>query len=221
MAPHMTLRQVMKRVGGGHGKKGHGKLGGFSGLRPIRAKLFSTLFSSASGAASALTYASSVTLTTGNFPELSQFMVIYDELRMINVKIHYFPLVSTAATVAPFTTTAAFSLEFDPTAGAPTSAGSLLEATFSSNLMLVSAGVNGTTAQSINFHTKYLTLSGRAPKLAPIASSDCPGSAWIVLDSSTAPTMCVFLQYAAALGTTGIITNSWMVELDVEFRLRT
>lgn len=177
----------------------HGKTGrSFNGLKPIRVKLFSALQNPVSSAATALIINNPMLLNAATFPELASFGLVYDELRMLGVKLHYFPLITTPG-AAPTTSTAAFSLQFDPNIGNPTTSTAVLEESYNSGLMVISPGVNGATNQSSNFHTKFLSLSAKSPKLAPITGDDCPGSSWIVIDASTAPTMVNVVGFASAL----------------------
>jgi len=199
--------------------KGKGK--SYDGLKPIRVKLWSVQLATTSAAATALAITSSIVLSTGNFPELSNFMVIYDELRMMKVKLHYHHLVPTPAASGSTVTTGAINIQFDPTATAPASISSALEESFNSGPLLIFPGVNGATNQSGSISMKYHTLSATVPKLAPITGGDCPGSAWIALDSATAPSMCVIGSYIQALGPSGVTSILYFVELDVELRLRT
>jgi len=196
--------------------------GGFSGLKPIKVKLFSVQQTNSSGAATPLAFITNIMLNTTTFPELSAFNQIYDEIRMMHVKIHYFPYVSTASSaVNPPTAIYAGALQFDPNAATPASPNGQLEESYNTGLWFLTPGVNGTLGQSSHFHLRFRTLSGKVPKIAPITGVDLPGSNWIVLNSGTAPTMAAWSGYATALGTAGITSVLWFVELDVELRLRT
>jgi len=199
-----------------------GGKGGFNGLKPIRVKLWSTANQQVSSAATALSALSSITLTTGNFPELASFIQVYDEMRVLRFKYHYFPWVSVGPNAAPFGGVAfATNIQFDPTASAPSSVTAALEESFSHGPLIIFQGGGGTSAEYAFPNSNYRTITATAPKLAPISGADCPGSAWFSLDTATATTLCCIGSYGQALGTAGVLTNSYMVELDIELRLRT
>jgi len=201
--------------------RGSRSRGGFSGLRPIKIKLWSNLVTNLSAAATPLAQLSVIGLSTGTFPELSSFLPIYDEARLITVHLHHMLFASTAATGAPFQSTGAMNIQFDPSASAPTSLAQALEESYNSGPLFVTPGVNGTAQQSSFFNQPYRKMHASVPKLAPITGSDCPGSAWFTLDSATATTMCCIGQYTLALGTLGITAAQFLIELDLELRLRT
>jgi hypothetical protein len=211
--PVNTLRTLLR------GAKGPGR-GGFDGLRPIKVKLWSVVGGTTSSAASNLAQISLWSLSTGNFPELADFLAIYDQLRMIKVRVHAFPFVSLAPAASPFTSTTVINLQFDPSVSAPSSITNALQESYHVGPFETVCGTNSYAA-SAPFQQKYLTLSATPPKLAPITGSDCPGSSWITLDATTAPTMCAVGYYSTALGTSGTVTMKLYVELDVELRLRT
>jgi hypothetical protein len=193
----------------------------FSGLKPIRAKLYSAIQLQNSTAAAALSASSPILFNATTFPEIASFGLVYDEVRILGFKLHFFPYVSTPATAFPEFTDFATSIQFDPGVANPTTVTQVLEESYNSGVMKICAGVNGLSNQSSLFRIPYATLDARAPKLAPINGDDCPGSAWFAVDASTAPTTCVITSYASALGTAGISRLDYYVELDCEFRLRT
>jgi hypothetical protein len=201
------------------GAKGPGK-GGFDGLKPIKVKLWSVVGGTSSSGASANAQISLWSLSTGNFPELTDFLAIYDEIRMLSVRVHAFPYVSLAPAAAPFTSTCVFNVQFDPSVSAPSSITNALQESYHVGPIEVCCGTNAYAA-SAPFQQKYLSRSAKPPKLAPISGSDCPGSSWITLDATTAPTMVAVGYYTTALGTSGIVSMKLYVELDVELRLRT
>jgi len=211
-----SIIKDMLRSGRGKGKGGKS----FNGLKPIRIKLMSTEFTVTSAASAVLANVSNVTLSTGNFPELSQFMLVFDELRMCHTKVHYHHLITTPG-AAPTTAAAALNIQFDPTAAAPASISSAMEESYNTGPLRLFPGVNGATLQSGDISHKYHSIVAKVPKLAPITGGDCPGSAWIALDTATAPSMLVVGNYVTALGAGGVVTISFFVELDVELRLRT
>jgi hypothetical protein len=199
-------------------KGGKGK--GYDGLRPIKVKLFSLMQQSSSAAATNLVVNTNIALNAATFPELANFGVVYDQLRMLGVKLHYFPYILTPG-AAPVNSIFACSLQFDPNIGNPASVTSELEESYNSGLLFLAPGVNGATNQSSLMHLPYRTLKASAPKLAPITGDDCPGSNWVVIDASTAPTMVVVSAFAGALGAGGVVSMSYTVELDIELRIRT
>jgi hypothetical protein len=195
--------------------------GGFQGLKPIKVKLFSVTLSVNSSPSASLSLAGSIALTTGNFPELANFMVVYDQLRILKIRMHHKSFLDTLPTSGSFFPFHACAVSSDPTVGAPGSIGAVLEETFSSGVMGFPVMISNATSSPMVQCEKVHTVTAHFPPLAPIISSDCPGSAWIVLDSATAPTACVVQAYINALGTSGVSTFQYIVELDVELRIRT
>lgn len=191
---------------------------GYAGLKPIKVKLFSTLQSANSAAAGALAFINSATFNSATFPELVDFAAIYDECRMLRFKAHYrvFPTVVSSAANSNFVAGAA-AVSFDPTAGAPSSLANIMQESYVDGPCTLST----TTLQQYPSNERMRTISGRVPHLAPITSSDCPGSNWFCLDGGTAPILATFQVYYAALGTSGVISAFYQYELEMEFRLRT
>jgi len=168
-------------------------------------------------AATSLTYLRAVTFNTTSFPELADFIQIYDECRMIGVKLHYTFHLSTAATAAPTSSIAGAAIGFDPSANAPSSITSILQESFCHGPLWIT--VNGVA----DYPTQrpFSIIHGKVPSLAPITASDCPGSAWFTVDGATPPVLCTLMAYGTALGTLGVIQVVTLCELDLEFRLRT
>jgi hypothetical protein len=191
----------------------------FSGLQPIKAKLLSSIQFVSSAAASALSINAAVVCNTSTFPELSTFAALYDEVSVKNIKLHYQPFVSTVSAGVGYTT-GALALEFDPSVGGPAAVQAVLESSHSVGPLFLSQGTaNGGANYPSCLH--YRTLAAKMPgPLAPIVSSDSPGSAWFTLDV-TPPTLAVINGYWDALGASGIVTMFYFVELQCEFRMRT
>jgi hypothetical protein len=148
-------------------------------------------------------------------------MLVYDEIRMINAHFHFVFGYSVPGTGTELAVCNA-AVTFDPSAGAPTTSYGLLEESFNSGPLVNIIGNAGGVGQVVTRPNGRMDLvTGRAPRLAPISTSDCPGSAWICLDGATPPTMLVQQAYCAPLGTGGISTITYFTSLDVEFRLRT
>jgi len=197
-------------------------LNSFSGLRPIRARILSALQSDLSAAATTHTTNLSVAFNSSTFPEIADFMLIYDECRVLKVKVHYRPFVSTASTAGSVVATGAVAIMFDPSVLNPTQISQILEETYSVGPFLVTPFVNGNSSQSSMGVLPFLTISANTPgPLAPITSSDCPGSAWFTLDGSTAPVIFQWYALITSLGTLGVTSLPAMYELDCEFRMRT
>jgi hypothetical protein len=198
-----------------------GSKGGFSGLKPIRVKLFSAAVTTTSAAATALKFTTNIALDTTHFPELTNFGVIYDELSMKACKMYYY-FGNSVPGVASTASNAVAAILFDPSAGAPTNSYSLLEESYSTGPLLNFVGNNGGVGQVVTRADGRLPfIRAKAPALAPITSEDCPGSAWVALDGATAAIMAVFQAYCDPLAGVGQSTFTYIAELDVELRLRT
>jgi hypothetical protein len=207
-------------------KRMSGRSGGFSGLKPTRLKLWSAAQGVSSSAATAMPILSSIPFNATTFPELTAWMSVYDECRILRAKLHYKFYATTSPSSAPITYDCGIALIFDPSIGAPTSVGAVCEETFTSGPLFTEVGKYASGAGDISAtmamnSAKFASVSATPPKLVPITSSDCPGSSWFVMSGSTAPTAIVLSGYATALGTGGIVTFRAYVELDVEMKLRT
>jgi len=206
----ITLREIMRAA------KGTGK-GKFNGLKPIRIRLLSTQFNQASAAPGTNSVNQSITLTTGNFPELASFLPVYDEMRVVKGAIHYLVSVTGGGggTGIGFYAT---SVLFDQTAGAPASVNGVLEETFSH-------GPHGIASVASNYAlnpTKMSVLRFHPPtSTAPIGTNVNPGRSWFVLDSTNAPHIIQVNHYCTSCAGAAATSFAYYVELDVELRMRT
>jgi hypothetical protein len=203
-------------------KGGMGGKGGYSGLKPVRAKLFSSFFTGFSSANTNYSDAIGVNFNTSNFSELPSWGVLYDMCRILHFKVHGRAFVNIPTTasnnlIIPW----AFAVSSDPTAGAPTSVGQVLDETFNCGLHYIASPGVSIACNTFTVVDRPITVSAHFPKLAPITTSDCPGSAWFVLDGSTAPVACVVQSYIGAAGAASVTGFTYIVELEVEFKIRT
>jgi len=189
-------------------------------VRPVHTKIWSNLAQSNGTAATPFSLAIDINLSSTTFPEIADWAAIYDLMRIKKITVHHFPFIGTAATVAPYFTNYTGALTFDPNQAAPTTTGQALQNQFHDGPLFVTAGVNGNSCQSSMFHIPYRKFVAAAPPLAPISSTDAPGSAWIDLDFTTIPTICSYLGFAPATGSTGVLSVLYYIELDVEFKQR-
>jgi len=216
------MKTLMRQSVGHKGKAKGGKGKSFNGLKPIRVKLYSVEQVNTSAANTALTINNNVVLATATFPEFQDFALLYDEARLVAVKVHWLPWVTVPGAVN--SASMAVAVGFDPSVGGATAPNQVLEETFSQGPFRLFPGVNGATQQNsgVCFAQKYQTLVARPPaKLAPITSADCPGSAWVCVDGATAPIMFQWIGYINSLGAAGVSNVSAFFEMDMEFRLRT
>jgi hypothetical protein len=220
---HVVVRPTFKEV---IHRMSNSRSGGFTGLKPVKLKLWSVEIGSASAAATALSAAPDINFNASTFPELTSWLAIYDECRVLKVKVHYKFYCGITPSSAPTQTDVACAIVFDPSVSAPASIGGVCEETFSSGPMIVHAGSNagGTTLPTgvlTGLCEKFNVLTATPNKLAPISSSDCPGSSWFVMDGATPPTVFTHAFYGTALGAGGVINQRAYYELDVEMRIRT
>jgi len=213
--PHSSVKTMLRAAAM---KSKGGK--SFRGLKPIRAKLYSGPQASTSTAGAANSFVSPVSFNSSTFTEIADFATVYDECRILGVKLHYYPVITTAGATA--TASAAVAVSYDPSASAPGGVAGVLEETFSAGPFRLHAGINGATIQSGSMLQPYHKLMSHPPvELAPITSSDCPGKAWFCVDGNTAPIVAVIGAFIDSLGTGGVSVLYYYVELDAEFRLRT
>jgi hypothetical protein len=190
---------------------------GFNGLKPVKAKLWSTTGVSTSAANTALSLLETITFAVGTFPEINNWILIYDECRMLKCKVHYefdIAVEPTAATaLAP---TAACAITFDAAVAAPSNLYGVMEESYNSGPYYLGCKVSTSTQK------KLATLAASPGRcLAPVTSSDTPGNSWFIIDSATPPTMFVGQFFSSAAGAVGTTRITRLYELDVEFRIRT
>jgi len=187
--------------------------------KPVRIKLFSNSVSTTSTANTALEVASNIALNGTEFPELVDFSAVYDEIRVLRVTMHY-----CLDTLTPSSSAAGVfggvAIGFDPNLSAPTSISNICTPAFSSGPLFIACSYN-TTTTSVYDKQKLPKLSAVVPAaLAPITTSDCPGNAWVTLDTSTAATACQVQAYVQPLGTSGVSSFTYMLEFDCELKVR-
>lgn len=194
----------------------------FNGLKPVRMKLFSPLQTTSSAAATALQQNTSVLFNGSFFPEKTDIALVYDEGRVLNIKVHY-TLILPALGTNHQVTYGALSIEFDPTVTAPTAMEQLLQSSFNSGPTVLSGGAGSYAGgvQSIR-PTPFNILSGKPPSpLSVVNSADCVGNAWFTL-STDSPAIFQWRGYFSALpAAAGVIQIACIYELDMEFRMRT
>jgi hypothetical protein len=192
-----------------------GRKSDFLNKKPFRTKLWSNVSNNSSGANSALQYSQPTAYNSAAFPDFTNILALFDEMRVIKGVMHFHFSTSTAGT-AYYIASAA--VGFDPTLGTPTTDTQNFIQTYHSPPIFVS----GTTVQTIPTSLPYMRIPFRMPgPLAPVTSSDIPGSAWFAIDGSTAPDLVQVMAHAGSAGTGGVSTFSYFIELDVELKIRT
>jgi hypothetical protein len=197
--------------------------GAFSGLKPIKVRLTTPMYTDTGSAATANTLSRIVQFTSTFFSEIASYSALYDEARVLSVKLLCQPFISTNATVAPFWSFFSTSLEFDTLVAAP---GSLIQPMEASHHLgplflvpLTNSATQGGNGNPVQFHTLRAKLPG--PSLAIIDSTDCPGTAWFTLDSGTNVQLFNHRAFLSATGSTGVTTLASFYVIECEFRMRT
>lgn len=189
--------------------------GAFKGLKPVKATLTTNDIGHASAAATAMAINDTIILTTGNFPELASFMVVYDLMRIVKGRIRYVPLLLTAGGGLSF---GAVSALMDQTSSAPSTVEQIREETFSSDPFMVA----GALTLGIQNQSKFKVLPFHfSSPTAPVGTNTNCGNDWFVLDSTNAPHIVQVQAVLTALTGTGVTQLSYYVELDCEFKMRT
>jgi len=188
-------------------------------MKPIKVKLFSNPLISFSAVNTALSSTNNYTFAAANFPEITNYSALYDEARVLSVKVFYQLYVSTlsASLGGAF---GGLVISYDPTASAPSSMSTTLSTAHNTGPIWVCQSFNTPLTVTIP-HGHMSEFHARTPgPLAPITSSDIPGSAWFAVDGGTAPIIFQLGRYITALGASGISTVAEIIELECEFRLR-
>lgn len=214
--PVSVLRNHLRGVNGGRG-------GGRSlGLKPIKARLISTVRTDASSAATALGLAAAIAFDASTFAEHTSFANLFDEARILGVTCKYLPVVTTAASAGANFSTGSVGIELDTLAVAPTTQESVLSGAYSHGPMFTACAVNGVQAGFSPSTRDFMDLRMKMPNsIGILQSTDAPGSQWFALDSGTAPNIFLWRAFFNALGTTGVVTLYSIFFVEVEFRLRT
>jgi len=188
--------------------------------RPIRVKLFSNAVFGNSAVNTAFSLVSPVTFQSSNFPEITQYSALYDEARVMNINVNYM-YYTTVATASYSIAIGGLAISFDPSVSAPTTISQVCSEAHSTG-PLITLGYPPDSNPSLSFKEGHLAkLHAKTPgPLAPITTSDVPGSAWFALDGGTAATIFALRQYMGPLGALGVTSLVYVVELDCEFRLR-
>lgn len=206
---HALMKSLLRNNSARRGK-------GFKNLKPFRTTMWSNSNTNTSGAASALVVNQAFSLNTSTFPAFTSFIALYDMIRVLKVKLHYYFVTSVAGLAGNTATQCACCISFDPTIGNPSSVQQLLEYSNSSGPHIL-----GASTQIIPTNPKFHVLPVKMPgPIAPISSSDTPGSAWFVMDGGTAPIIAQVQAYIPSLGTAGVTQFVYFVELDVEMKMR-
>jgi hypothetical protein len=189
--------------------------------KPIKMKLFSNSTVTLSSANTALNSASLVGFNSSTFPELSSIVELYDEARVLRCGIHYiFNDSSNSASASG--NFGGIAISYDPSVAAPTSISQICQEAHSTGPLFVQGSYNS-SGQTQYPKGKAPSLFAKSPPpLAPITSSDVPGSAWFALDDigGSSPTIFALLIYCSPLGTSGVSSCNTVVELECEFRMR-
>lgn len=190
---------------------------GFSGLKPVKAKLWSTTGVTTTAANTALNLLETITFAPGTFPEISNWILLYDECRMLKCKVHYeFDIAVEPTPATALAPTAACAITFDAAVAAPTNLYGVMEESYNSGPLYLGCKVSTSTQRKL---ATLVATPGR--NLAPVTSSDTPGNAWFIVDSATPPTMFIGQFFSTAAGAVGTVRITRLYELDVEFRIRT
>lgn len=208
-AAKMLLRRGIRRHQARKGKS-------FKGLTPVRLKLPSILQSQTSSAGGANALVSAAYMSSSYFPEVSGLTGLYDEMRVLGGRLYWDAVVnnsgSATGTVRSYCTVG---VGFDPSAGTPPSITYPLQNSWHMGPFSVP------TAESPMPYKMFELSFKTPPPLAPVTSSDVVGGAWFCLDLSTPASVLTVEAYATSVGGTGTTQFNYILELDVEVRLRT
>jgi len=190
------------------GKKGIGKA--------VKTKLWSPFVIGLSSAATALASATTYALNSTNFPEITNWQAVYDEMRILGVRLHFRFYTATASSSSnPALCFAA--IVFDDTFGTPSTSNALMETQWHSKptLTFPSLGVNTVDNPTLS------VLHATPPEpLALLTSNSIVGRSWFTLNNTDIANTCRVAFYGTPLGAAGVLGVAFYVELDVEFRVR-
>jgi len=201
-----------------HMHSGKGKAG-YKNLKPFKTRLISFTSTNSSAANTALEVNNAITMTAGTFGDLADVTGLFDEMRVLKGRLYYtFSTVTSGAGTTPLIAQCA--VVFDPNLAAPTNSNQVLIQTYHSKPIAISPG--GGTVVAPYFGEIMHTLNFKMPSpIAPISSSDTIGSAWFTLDAGTPPEILSVQAYVGPLGALGVSNFYYILELDIELRIRT
>lgn len=189
-------------------------------FQPLSTKLFSSQATSGSAANTALSVAINISFAAATFPEIATFEALYDEVRVKAITIHFMFYTALYATAAQQNGAGVCSLTWDSAGALPTSLGNILTNPINSGLREIQAQA-GCPPVPVYPGGRLQTLHSRTPNgVDVISSTECPGNAWFSLIAASNPTVGVINAYIPAIGTTGVTGFWYLIELDVDFRLR-
>jgi hypothetical protein len=157
-------------------------------------------------------------LNSTNFPDLTNIIGLFDEMRIIKGRIHFMFNTDTVGAGFNQVTPAALGVTFDPISTAPTSVTSVMNQSYHTQPYLLNSTSTLLSPQPYRLETLSFTMPS---PLAPITSSDIPGSAWFALDGGTAPTLLLIQYWCDRMGAGGTSALTYIVELDIELKIRT
>jgi len=188
----------------------------YKNLKPFKTRIVSNISTNVSGAGAGNVVNNAITMSSTNFPDFTDILGLFDEMRVIKGTLLHTYYVSVVGTQS---STGACCILFDPNLGSPSSVSQILTQSYHSKPYIqyasnsIVCNVGGRAFDSLKF--KFPSA------LAPISSEDIPGQAWFALDGGTPPYICVVQSFQSTPGGSGEVTFQYFLELDVELRIRT
>jgi hypothetical protein len=192
--------------------------GGFGNKKPFKTKLVSSQFSITSSTNTALNVNQQIAMTTSNFPDLTSFQLLFDEIRVLKGQLHYHFDVSTAATNSGTPSAAALGLVFDDSQPAPTSLSQVLILTNHTPPLVINPIGSATSFNGL----PYQKLNFQQPKIAvlPATTVSPVGNNWFSTDPVSTNIVVDVLAYCDGIGASGVTKLTFWLVLDVEFKMR-
>jgi len=200
-----------------HGSKRGKGSSNFRNTKPFKSKLWTNLSQASSAAATGLSLAVTWTLNSTNFPEFVPLQTLFDELKVVGGTLHYNFDTAVSSAAVPTNVVAGCAISFDPSVAAPSTIVTCLQQSYHSPPLMIGCNTGVQTPDPMTMRTIRFKMPN---PIAPITSSDNPGSAWIVLDGVTAPSLCTIMVASAAYGAAGVCRFSMFLELDIELKIR-
>jgi len=143
-------------------------------LSAVKTKLISSIFSANSALSTALTASTPIALSSTNFPEMVDWVNVYDEIRVLS-GVLYYTLWGDGTVGAAVPATGGFGVCFDAVSTGPTTLSAVRSNTYSTSPMFIASAAPIQDGPAQSFHK--LNFKMPSPMVVTGSLSSC-GSAW-------------------------------------------
>lgn len=190
------------------------------GLSTVKTRLCGITYSGSSSTNTALQTTTPILFNATNIPELTSWVAVYDEARVLGGTVYYAMFSDGASiSVANSPATGCVAVSFDIATGTGLTLSQVRSNTYSSPPLFVpNASLSGPF--QVLAATPFHSLKFKMPSpQATLGTNNSPGSAWFELDSSLDANLLSIINYVGAIPANQTAID-FTFDLDVEFRMR-